>query len=408
MNNGPSKHLTFGGSNAYRWLRCPGSAKLCATLPPAPENEYMAEGTRAHALLELAVRERRDTVKDFEGQSLQPGWPAYDAGSIEAVQTALDYINDLLSANPDHDLYVEQHVTLLDDVGGTVDVMIYLPSLRRLHAIDYKHGRGKWVDVDNNPQLKLYATSALFNLPGVDVSTIHATIIQPRCQVGEPVRTAVYGPADLLNFSDEVDEAVRLARADNPPLIPGEEQCHWCPAAHVCPALVKEGTATVTLPPEGADRLPTGEQIKLILPEASELRNPAVLAFALQSAQLMKIWIKGVEDAAYAVAMSGAELPGFKLVPKRAFRRWQDEVAAANWFASETLLDPDQYAPRKLLSVAQAEPVMKAAEGKEGVKRMAALVIKESSGLNLVTEDAPGIAVNPLQLLAESCAPPDA
>ena len=60
-------HLTFGGSTAHRWLRCAGSVKLCATLPPQVENEHMAAGTRAHALLEMAVRERRDDVLDFDG-----------------------------------------------------------------------------------------------------------------------------------------------------------------------------------------------------------------------------------------------------------------------------------------------------------------------------------------------------
>jgi hypothetical protein len=56
----PGAHLTFGGSAAHRWLACPGSVVLCATLPPQRESEAMAEGTRAHALLEHCLRERED------------------------------------------------------------------------------------------------------------------------------------------------------------------------------------------------------------------------------------------------------------------------------------------------------------------------------------------------------------
>lgn len=392
-------HLTFGGSTAHRWLRCAGSVKLCATLPPQAENEHMAAGTRAHALLEMAVRERRDDVLDFDGVSLQSHWPAFGLDDVAAVQAALDYINALLARDPGHMLFVERQVTLFADVGGTADVLIYLPATRALHVIDYKHGR-RYVEAEGNPQLKLYAAAALFGFTEGPVETIHGTIIQPRAFAGEPIRTAVYGPADLISYSDDVDAAVAAALAPDPAFTAGEEQCHWCPAGHVCPALRDTATAVVALPPEAGERLPAGDEIKLILPPPGACRDAGTLALAMQAAGVLRTWIDAVEDAAVSLAMSGETLPGFKLVEKRPTRKWADEDVVRQWFAGSTMIDEDDYAPRKLVSPAQAEKLVKAGGGKDGVKALAEHVVKESSGLKLVPETAKGDAINPLQLAA--------
>jgi hypothetical protein len=124
--------------------------------------------------------------------------------------------------------------------------------------------------------------------------------------------------------------------------------------------------------------------------------DPAKLATTLSALPLIQSWIDAVEDQAYALAMAGTELPGFKLVPKVARRKFTDKDEAKKWFANNTLLDEDEFAPRELLSVAQAEKLVKQIAGPDGVKAMAGLVVKESSGLKLVPDSAKGDAVNPL------------
>lgn len=384
------KHLTFGGSSAYRWLRCAGSSALLATLPPQAANEHMQAGTRAHKLLEVAVSERRESVDDMEGVSIQEGWPAFTQEDTDAVQVALDYVNALLAKDPQHLLFVERQVVLSQDVGGTCDVMIYHPCTETLHVLDYKHGF-RYVEAENNPQLKLYAAAALFGFTEANVKAIHATIIQPRCFNGSPIRTAVYGPADLIVYSDEVDAAVAAARQPNAPLTPGKEQCHWCPAAHACPALV--GAAVAPLPTGGA-------HLVLHLPAPEECTDPAKLAQTLEAIQLLKLWIDGVEAQAHSVALTGTALPGYKLIEKIARRAWVDPAAAKAWIEQNTMLDADQYAPRKLAGIPAIEKLMNAGGGVEAVKQLAALVVKQSSGLNLVSETAKGESVNPLQLTA--------
>lgn len=390
-------HLTFGGSSAHRWLACPGSARLCATLPPQVENEHMAAGTRAHALLELAVRERRESVLEFDGVSLQAGWPEFELDDVEAVQKAVDHINEILERHHDAIMWVERRFTLGEDIGGTADVVIYIPSLKLLIVIDYKHGRGKYVP-ETTPQMKLYASCVLFGLPDLPVERVDATIIQPRCQVGTPIRTVIYSPGDLIAFSDDVDAAVALARSEEPPFVPGGEQCHWCPAAEAgaCAALFNGAVAVPNQVTEWMDQRDL-DPVFVTLPSTEAMRsNPAKLFDTLKVLPILQAWIDGVERAAEAHAAGTGYSPGFKFVDKQARRKWLDEEAARRWFAENTMLDEDEYAPRKTLSVAQAEKLVKLNAGKDGVKAMAEHVIKQSSGLKLVPEDAKGDAVNPL------------
>ena len=48
-------HAKLGASSAARWLACPPSVALSATMPDTASS-YAAEGTLAHALGELALR----------------------------------------------------------------------------------------------------------------------------------------------------------------------------------------------------------------------------------------------------------------------------------------------------------------------------------------------------------------
>jgi Protein of unknown function (DUF2800) len=390
-------HLTFGGSAAHRWLACPGSVTLCATLPPQRESEAMAEGTRAHALLEHCLREREDDALGYEGMNLQPGWPVYTQEDVEAVQLALDHINDIFDNHSDAVVHIEYHARLSEDMGGTSDVVIWLPTPRVLVVIDYKHGRGKFVNVEQNPQAKLYAVSVLKQMPDLRPVAVETTIVQPRCPAGAPIRTASYSPAALMWFEDEVAEAVARAKLPNwqDHLVPGEQQCNWCPAAAVCPAL----TASVA---EGAEYLvadvPSGETITVTFPKPGDMRTPVGLATALSIVPVLETWADAIKATAEAAAQSGVEIPGYKLVDKRALRKWADEEGLLAWAAKQglTLQEP------KTLSPAQAEKVVKAKLKTEGVAAMSAFVIKESSGTKLVAASAAGDPVDPVRVAASS------
>lgn len=358
----------------------------------------MAEGTRAHALLEHCLREREDDALGYEGMSFQPGWPGYTEEDVEAVQVALDFVNGILEQHPDAVLHVEYSAALTEDVGGTADVVIWLPGPRLLHVIDYKHGRGKFVDVDQNPQVKLYAVSVLKQMPDIHPVAVITTIVQPRCPAGSPIRAATYSPASLMWFEDEVDDAVAKARqADwQSYLVPGERQCDWCPAASICPALQAAAA-------KGLEHLvqldaPQGDTITVTFPRPGDLRSPVGLATALSIVPLLETWAGAIQEAAENAAKAGVEIPGYKLVEKRAMRKWADEDGVLAWAAAQglTLQEP------KTLSPAQAEKVVKAALKQDGVAAMAAFVVKESSGVKLVAASAAGEPVDFARLGAAS------
>ena len=391
------EHLPFGGSNAHRWMRCALSVKLAAEAPPSPSNEHAMRGTHAHALLELALRERRDNVLEFEGQTLLPGHVPFDAEDVEAVQKAVDYISELIDRTPNAIVLVEQKFKLYPDTGGTADCVIYDPAGELLRVIDYKHGAGKYVSEDA-VQLRFYAlcVAAKWEHP---IRRIDATVIQPRKFGAEPIRTMVYGPADLLVLEDEIDEARAAALAPDPQARPGE-WCQWCDGAPACPALPR--TIARAGDVWGAADLP--DSVTVTLPPAGSCRDPQKLAETLALLPVLQAFIDGIEDAAMSMAMGGTKIPGMKLIEKQARRKWEDEQAARRWFAENTMLDEDEYAPRKLASVAQAEKLIKS--DKAAVKSMAALVEKKSSGLKLVPETAKGDAVDPAAAMSSTVGAP--
>src|SRR5215469_7170802 len=93
-------HSNFGGSKAERWLNCPGSVALCASVPPLPTSAYALEGTQAHALAAYCLSSNCFDAAAVDGVGFIP-----PTDMIDAVQVYLDAVkNELRGAA----LYVEQ------------------------------------------------------------------------------------------------------------------------------------------------------------------------------------------------------------------------------------------------------------------------------------------------------------
>lgn len=111
------------------------------------------------------------------------------------------------------------------------------------------------------------------------------------------------------------------------------------------------------------------------------------IAAALREAEFIGNWVKAVQEFAHAEAIAGRPPPGFKLVAKRATRRWKDEAEARDRLMLECDMALDEMMSEpEMLSPAQIEK-------KIGRKAFAAiegdLVVKQSSGTNLVPESDP-------------------
>lgn len=400
-------HLRFGGSSAHRWMRCAGSVSLLETLPPGSPSEAMARGTRAHALLEWALNEDSASVEHYVGRALVDGDPIFEADDIRAVQMAVDYIRGRKrEMNRECILFSENMYRILPDMGGTADcVLLWFDDSGHgdLEIIDYKHGSGVFVPAEDNEQLLVYAAAVLVDgVAGVPadltIDTIKVTIVQPRCYGGEPIRSADYTTEQVHEFAKAAVAARDAASVENPVLTPGEH-CHEpfrCKAAGICPAVMKAIAApdrkTIPLDPHDSDLV-----FRFADPSRARGNLPA-LAASLSAIPLIEAWIKSIKETAYQEALNGAEVPGYKLVKKRATRTWESEEAAKSWLSENTWLEEDDIAPRVLSSVAQIEAKLKAAGDKESLKPMALLVNRDSSGYSLVPESHKGDAVTVAEL----------
>jgi hypothetical protein len=101
---------------------------------------------------------------------------------------------------------------------------------------------------------------------------------------------------------------------------------------------------------------------------------------------MLEAYIKQVREFAYGEAEHGRCPPGWKLVQKRATRRWRDEHSALQLLSEKFKLSaPELCEEPKLKSPAQVEKLL--AKGARGA--LTDLVSAESSGFTLAPESDP-------------------
>ena len=361
-----SAHARLSASAAHRWIPCPGSVALSAAVPIPPSSKAADEGTQAH---EYAAR-------ILMGESVE--LPTDDLR--EHVPTYVRFCRE--ESTPDSTVLIEMSLTqglqhIDPNLGGTADFVRYCPTRKDLLVADFKYGRGVFVEVENNPQLLLYALGALHHFAKHTVKTVTLAVIQPRALGdGEPVRTWTAPVEVLFDFMADVKAAAAQSREIPAPLTPGEKQCRWCPAKVICPALRDKQDAIVA-----ADF----HDLTAVSPEK--------LRMALDAIPAVEARIKAIRDHAYAEIAHGRPVPGYKLVAKRATRKWVDEEAASK----KLVVDLGGVAFEKpvLKSPAQVEKAV----GKKEFAAYAGLTHSTSSGYTLVNDSDPRPGV---ELIAES------
>jgi hypothetical protein len=282
---------------------------------------------------------------------------------LGAVQVYVDYVRGLEADGCT--VQLEQRLQLGDEqlgLFGTADCVARNGT--RLVIADYKHGSGVAVSPVENSQLLTYAAAAITDT-AVDtngVREIELVIIQPRSREGDAVQTWTTDIDSLLEHTGEVLEARKLSLSDNPPAEIGDH-CRWCQAKAICPDLLR-----------AAGRLP-----KLDAVQASQLSE------ALDLADTLEHWVAGVRKAAHKQLENGGQLKGWKLVPKRAARKWVDTSDALTYIESAGIKS-SVYLEEKLVSPAQLE---KKVSPDLYQKIDAAVVVKQSSGTTLARADDP-------------------
>ncbi len=337
---------------------CGGSVELIDANPqPEQQNDAANEGTAAHSLHEAALKSGK-SPEAYRGKVFN-GFVA-DNEMIEAVETSVDYIRGRLNEPKNKGkLFIEQQVKLEmldleddDEGGGHLDAAIVSKD-GSLEVVDYKHGVGVPVDAKGNKQLMLYALGMVLKFKGeYQFQRIRLTIVQPRCpHPSGPIRSHVITLAQLMMFAKTVAEQVKAIRSKVAPLVAGEDQCRWCPVRGQCPAFAKFAV----------------EQAKMDFNEfmvgAAEapkvgLLSLAELSVAMRQLDVVKLWVRSVEEYVEGQLLAGKPVPFFKLVEGRSNRRWRDEQAT--WMGLRTLrFDEDAVRPRSLLGIGAIEKMLK-------------------------------------------------
>jgi hypothetical protein len=386
-------HARLGGSSAYRWMACPGSINLIDSLPDADRDQtspYAAEGTAAHNLAEDALQVN-GRCADFVGRVYEVDGHeiTVDADMADAVQ---EYVTRVQRARGPHALHIEQQFDLSAlnppcPMFGTADAAIWNADNRVMDVWDLKFGRGVVVEAQDNPQLLYYALGAVLALK-VRPDLIRVHIVQPRADHPEgPHRQAEYTWDDLLAFRRELMDAAHATLADDAPLQAGDH-CRFCPAKAVCPEQYNNAVAVAQIEFD----VPAEQTVTLLAPE--QLSQDQILT-VLDKAPMIEDWFASIRAHVQSRLESGEEVPGWKLVPKRAMRRWADPEAAERWLRRRLKMAGTY--KKTLVSPAQAEQALKDL----GESLPGALVDRVSSGFNLAPGDDPRKAVTPGSVAAD-------
>jgi hypothetical protein len=387
----PSGHSRFGASGADRWIECPGSVQAQEPFPN--ETSFAAaEGTAGHEVAAMCLEEGHD-AETFVGRHIVVR-DYHDKIEIteeiaEAVQVYLDTIRTDKEKHGGK-LLIERnfHLNFLDDeFWGTGDCGS-LGNDNIIRIYDLKLGKGKVVEVTDgrgpNRQLCYYALGVISTLPktlqGL-IEEVELCIVQPRRPHKDgPVRRVRVKPEQLLDYCQDLVDAANKARGANPPRKAGDH-CTFCRAAGVCPALKAKALEAAQF--DFDDDFGTGHNGA----PPEEMTNEE-LAKLLDAADMIESWIGAVRARAETLANGGAHIPGYKLVAKRATRRWKgDDETVASSLLFDFGLDESSIFVHKLKSPAQIEKLLPKKSPDKAA--LAELYDKSSSGNKLAKVDDP-------------------
>ncbi len=349
-----------GGSTAKRVINCPGSVALVQKMPPKPSSEHADRGTLLHNMMEEILMSG-DVPESFIGARYNDQILTQELidEKIKPAMEALDAID------PDQKMEYEVETRvgfgdLLPGVFGSTDLIGRLGN--RAIVLDWKFGDGVMVEVEENPQLMFYAAAAM-RTPEAQwafdgVTEIEMVIVQP-----PEVRRWVTTPMRIARFEQELVQAVKQAEKPNAALAVGDH-CRWCAAKPICPKMT------------GAVDRALKVQIEAL--PAAQISN------YLKNADMLEEWIKDLRALALQMLESGAKLPEYKLVAKRAIRSWSDEEKAKVALFAYGLTE-SEVMETSVVSPAKAEKALK----KRKIGLPEDLVVAISSGNTLASVDDP-------------------
>lgn len=351
-------HALLSASGAYRWLSCPGSARLEDKFEDEP-SVYAAEGTLAHEMAELKIvkhftadlrpSEFKKRINELKKNEL------YSAEMDRYTNEYRDYINDIyLSFESKPFFLAEQRVDFSSYVPegfGTVDCTLVGDKV--IHIFDLKYGKGVLVTAENNPQGMLYALGTYLEQSAIDeIEKIVIHIIQPRIKNTSSFEIS---SEELLKWAESIKDVAQKAYEGSNEFHVGEH-CGFCKANGNCRKQAEKYMNIEVIDPA----LLTDEEIGEGLAKVKELSK----------------WAKKFEDYALVRAQNGGNVKGWKLVAGRGGNRTFTDKAVAAQLLEEVGLDREEIYKTELISVTAAEKLL----GEETLYKIAGNYIQKPEG----------------------------
>lgn len=356
-------HALLSASGAYRWLSCPGSARLEDKFEDEP-SIYAAEGTLAHEMAELKIvkqfttnlrpSEFKKRINELKKNEL------YSAEMDRYTNEYRDYINDIyLSFESKPFFLAEQKVDFSSYVPegfGTVDCTLVGDNV--IHIFDLKYGKGVPVTAENNPQGMLYALGTYLEQSAIDeIEKIVIHIIQPRIKNTSSFEIT---SEKLLEWAESIKDVAQKAYEGSDEYHVGEH-CGFCKANGNCRKQAEKYMNIEVIDPA----LLTDEEIGEGLAKVKELSK----------------WAKKFEDYALVRAQNGGNVKGWKLVAGRGGNRTFTDKAVAAQLLEEVGLDREEIYKTELISVTAAEKLL----GEETLYKIAGSYIQKPEGKPTLT-----------------------
>lgn len=406
-----NQHSNFiGGSNAAARIACPASWSMEQKLPASvvKESSFWAdEGSACHAAM-AAIMEDEIRADDCIGKTFPPyvDHPITVELYRDAIAPCLDFFDNLDAELGGIEYFVEKRVEIptLPGVFGTCDLIGR--GADRSVIIDWKFGAGESVyawyeEADGtmvpNEQLMFYLLGALHTCPAmfeIDNPDWHISICigQPRHRDGPNFDIHTVTIRDVVLFQDRLHRAATLAKSDNPPMAKGPH-CRFMACKSICPLhtgpMLDVGTIS---------NLMTRMQLEAAVDGGEGGGLGATVdwgktySLMLDLANRIEPVIREWRSQAQAYLEDGNPIPSWKLVGKRASRKWTRPDKSVERRLQRMGLTKDERAPRELVTPPQAEKLLK----KLGKGLPEGYFDAVSSGTTLAPDSDPRQAVEPV------------
>lgn len=370
-------HAGAGPSASERWMSCTASLaasrKFLETLTVNQQKEFAVssqaaqQGTTAHAAAETKARVILGEIDEAEADLtlmelafVEDEGVSYDDDMEDFIQEYVDLVK--MYHDEGREVLIETRVAAavwLDDdtvheVKGSADFGA-MPTGEDNYLVvgDLKYGNGVDVDVEENPQARIYALGMLArladdegNLP--DLDGVRYYIAQPRLGGIKKWEESI---DDLLDWRDEVlAPALALALAGpegGATFNPEPKACQFCPARGSCAALGEQVLSSAS------DLFDT-----VIEAEMTDggfdtgLLDDTRLGELLTQAQSLSKIADSLKSEAQRRLYRGRTVKGYQLVNYQPPRSWTEG-------ADEVFEDDERMWAKKLLSPTQAEKIAK-------------------------------------------------